>query len=220
MHHAHQHAQTRTRERRQRLAHEAARLMAEGGTRDYQQAKMKAAARLDIHDDASLPRNSEIDDALRQYQRLFGGDSHAETIRARRQAALEALEFFEQFHPRLVGPVLEGTADGNSPVHLHLHSDEPEAVARFLHDQRIPADPHTRRLRLDRERQADVPVWVFNAQNLTIDLTVLPHDALRQAPVSGIDEKPMKRASPAQLRRLLADEEIAGAGSRQAKPWR
>ena len=43
MHHARQHAETRTRERRLRLAHEAARLMAEGGFRDYHQAKLKAA---------------------------------------------------------------------------------------------------------------------------------------------------------------------------------
>src|SRR3546814_1663737 len=39
MHRARQHAETRTRERRRRLAHEAARLMAEGGIRDYPQAK-------------------------------------------------------------------------------------------------------------------------------------------------------------------------------------
>lgn len=212
MHHARQHAHTRTRERRQQLAHEAARLMTEGGVRDYQQAKLKAAERLGIHDDASLPRNSEIEDALRQYQRLFGGDAHAVALRVRREAALQALEFFAPFHPRLVGPVLDGTATGNSPVHLHLHSDDPEAVTLFLEDQRIPAEPHTRRIRLDRERHADLPVWVFNVEDLTIDLTVLPHDTLRQAPLSGVDEKPMKRASQAQLRQLLADEEIAGNG--------
>ena len=32
----------------------------------------------------------------------------------------------------------------------------------------------------------------------------------RQAPLSGVDGKPMRRASLAQLRALLADEEIAG----------
>ena len=40
MHRARQHAETRTRERRHRLAHEAARLMAEGGIRDFHQAKI------------------------------------------------------------------------------------------------------------------------------------------------------------------------------------
>src|SRR5688500_19088266 len=88
MHHARQHAETRTRERRRRLAHEAARLMAEGGIRDYHQAKLKAAERLGIHDDASLPRNREIEDALREYQRLFHGEAQAGGVRLRREAAL------------------------------------------------------------------------------------------------------------------------------------
>jgi len=210
MHHARQHAETRTRERRQRLAHEAARLMAEGGMRDFHQAKLKAASRLGIHDDASLPRNREIEEALREYQRLFAGEAHATGLRQRREAALRAMEFLSGFSPRLVGPVLEGTADANTPVHLHIHSDDPDAVTRWLEDHRIPADARDRRLRMDRERVADVPVWVFSAEELSFDLTVLPHDALRQAPLSGIDEKPMKRASATQLRQLLAEEDIAG----------
>lgn len=209
MHHARQHAETRTRERRQRLAHEAARLMAESGIRDYHQAKLKAASRLGIHDDASLPRNREIEDALREYQRLFAGDAHAAGLRTRRDAALRALGFFEAFSPRLVGAVLDGTADANAPVQLHLHSDDPDAITRFLEDHRIPAEPRTRRLRMDRERVADLPVWVFSAEDLSFDLTVLPHDALRQAPLSSVDEKPMKRASVTQVRQLLVEEDIA-----------
>src|SRR3546814_17722865 len=85
--------------------------MAEGGIRDYPQAKLKAATRLGIHDDASLPRNREIEDALREYQRLFLGDSHRAGLRLRREAALRALEFFAGFDARLVGPVLDGTAE-------------------------------------------------------------------------------------------------------------
>ena len=210
MHHARQHAETRIRERRHRLAHEAARLMAESGIRDFHQAKLKAAERLGIADDASLPRNREIEDALREYQRLFRGDAHTQGLRQRREAALRALAFFADFDARLVGPVLEGTADSHSPVALHLYTDDPEAVPRFLEDHLIPAELRTRRLRLDRERQEDVPVWLFSAEDLTFDLAVLPRDALRQAPLSGVDEKPMKRASVAQLQELLAADEIAG----------
>ena len=206
--HAHQHALTRTRERRHRLANEAARLMAESGMRDYHQAKLKAAERLGIHDDASLPRNSEIEDALREYQRLFQRDG-AEGLRLRREAALRALEFFAAFEPRLVGPVLDGTADARSPVALHLHSDDPDAVARFLEQHHIPAESRSRRIRLDRERSDDYPVWLFSAEDLAIDLTVLPGPVLRQAPLSGVDERPMRRASAAQLRELLAEAEIA-----------
>ena len=210
MHHARQHAETRTRERRHRLAHEAARLMAEGGIRDYHQAKLKAAERLGITDDASLPRNREIEDALREYQRLFRGDAQARGLRQRREAALRALDFFAAFEPRLVGPVLDGTADAHAPVALHLYSDDADAIARHLDQHGIPAEARSRRIRLDRERAAEFPVWLFSAEELTFDLTVLPHGALRQAPLSGIDDKPMRRASGPQLRALLADEEIAG----------
>jgi len=209
MHRARQHAETRIRERRQRLAHEAARLMAEGGIRDFHLAKLKAAERLGIGDDASLPRNREIEDALREYQRLFRGDAHASDLRLRREAALRALEFFARFEPRLVGPVLEGTADAHSAIALQLYSDDPDAVPRFLDEHGIPAEARSRRLRMDRSRELDLPVWVFAAEDLGFDLTVLPLDALRQAPLSGIDEKPMRRASAVQLRALLADEDIA-----------
>ena len=208
--HAHQHALTRTRERRHRLANEAARLMAESGIRDYHQAKLKAAERLGIHDDASLPRNREIEDALREYQRLFQGDAQAKGLRERREAALRALEFFADFEPRLVGAVLDGTADTNSPVSLHLYTDDAKAMPRFLEDRGIPAEASSRRLRLDRQRDAEFDVWIFSADDLTFDLTVLPIDALRQAPLSSLDEKPMKRASLPQLRELLAQNEIAG----------
>jgi hypothetical protein len=213
MHHARQHAETRTRERHYRLAREAARLIAESGIRDFHQAKLKAAARLGIHDDASLPRNREIEEALREYQRLFQGefqgDARAAELHRRREAALRAMEFFAGFDPRLVGPVLDGTADANSPVHLHVYSDDPDAVARFLEDHRIPAETRSRRLRLDRERSLDCPVWLFSAEDLSFDLTVLPHDALRQAPLSNIDEKPMRRASAGQVREMLAMDEVA-----------
>jgi hypothetical protein len=215
MHHARQHAETRIRERRHRLAHEAARLMAEGGIRDFHQAKLKAAARLGIHDDASLPRNREIEDALREYQRLFHGEARAGDLRLRREAAARALEFFDCFDSRLVGPVLDGTADANSAVSLQLFAEDPDAVPRFLEEHGIPAESRTRRVRLDRDRADDFPVWLFGAEGVTFDLTVLPPTALRQAPLSGIDEKPMRRASLAQLRELLAAGEIAEYESRR-----
>ena len=217
MHRAHQHAETRTRERRRRLAHEAARLMAEDGIRDYQQAKRKAADRLGFRDDASLPRNHEVEDALREYQRLFRGNSHFDDLRIRREAALRALEFFARFDPRLVGPVLDGTADARAPVGLHLYCDDADAVTRFLEEAGIPAELRSRRLRLDRTREGEFPAWMFSAEELGFELIVLPALALRQAPLSSVDGKPMKRASAAQLRQMLVEDEIAGRAG-QARP--
>lgn len=204
MHRVRQHATTQARERRHRLAQEAARLMAEGGIRDFHQAKLKAASRLGIHDEASLPRNVEIEDALRERQRLFAGPAHDDELQRRRQAALHALEFLQPFSPRLIGPVLEGTADANSAVQLHLHDDDADAVQRFLDEHGIPTESRSRRLRMDRTRTHEAPAWLFSAEDLVFELVVLPYDALRQAPLSPVDEKPMRRASLAQLKALLA----------------
>lgn len=208
--HAHTHAVTRVRERRHRLATEAARLMVEGGIRDFRLAKRKAAQRLGIFDDASLPGNREIEDALREYQRLFQRAQQPDALRQRREAALPALEFFAAFQPRVVGPVWDGTADAHSAIALHLHSDDPDAVPRWLAEHAIPARPRHHRLRLDHEREVDAPAWLFAADGLEFDATVLPLDCLRQAPLSGVDGRPMRRGSARQLRALLAAEEIAG----------
>ena len=65
-------------------------------------------------------------------------------------------------------------------------------------------------MRMDRERSEVVPLWIFSVDGVGFDLTVLSPLALRQAPLSGVDERPMRRASLAQLVQLLAEDEIAG----------
>lgn len=209
MRHAEQHARTRTKERRQRLAIEAARLMLEGGIRDFHQAKLKAVARLGEHDERDLPRNAEVEEAMREYQRLFRGDKQIEHLQQRREAALRALAFFERFDPRLVGAVLDGTADQHTAVMLHLHHDDADAAALFLDENGIPYEQRDRLLRLDRERTQEFPVYLFAADGVAFDITVLPRDILRQAPLDRIDGKPMQRASLGALRELIAADEIA-----------
>lgn len=198
------HAQDRQQRNRLRVAQEAARLMSEHGIRDFHHAKLKAAERLGVHDAQALPRNQEIEQALREHQRLFDADSQPQQLKARREAAREAMRFLGRFDPRLVGAVLDGTADAHSAVCLHVFSDDPEAVSLFLREHGVPAELQTRRLRLSREEQADYPVLLFAADGLPFDLTVLPRDALRQAPLDRVDEKPMRRASLAAVEELLA----------------
>jgi hypothetical protein len=193
-------------ERRRRIAVEAARLISEQGIRDFHVAKRKAAERLGIPADSALPKNIEVEDALREHQRLFAADDQPRQLRNLRQAAREALQFFERFEPRLVGTVLDGSADRHSAVCLHLFSDEVEAVARFLDERGIPYEQQSRTLRLTRDLQRDFPVFAFTAGDAPIDLTVLPYDQLRQAPLDRSGEKPMARADLATVDALLAVE--------------
>jgi len=190
-------------ERRQQLAQEAARWMAEGGFHDYAEAKRKAARRLGVVDEAALPRNEEVQAALREYQRLFQGGVQPVVLRQRREAAVQAMAFFAGFAPRLVGPVLDGTADAHSPVILHLHAEDADEVARFLLESGIPADVRTVAVRLDKKRSVDVSAWHFMADEVAFELKVLPLAALHQAPLSALDDKPAPRATAVQVRGLL-----------------
>ena len=130
------------------IAQEAARSIAEEGVRDYQLAKRKAAARLGVRDlHGNLPSNSEIEAALEERQRLFGGSAHGASLAMLRRAALEAMRLFEAFEPRLVGPVLAGTATAHDAVQLHLFCDTPERVSIMLLELGIPHEELERRLK-------------------------------------------------------------------------
>lgn len=203
MRHAQQHAETRTRERRRRLAVEAARLMAESGLRDFAQAKRKAAERLGIFEDASLPRNREIQEALLEHQRLFQSDEQPQALNERRDAALQAMRLLARFEPRLVGPVLEGSADTHSAVGLHVFSDDPQSVDWFLSDHGIPFDSGSRRYRANPETEIEVPLTSFSANGIRFELSLFPMDGLRQSPLDRIDGRPMQRATIAQVQELL-----------------
>lgn len=201
--HARQHA--RSSHLRRRIAVEAARLMSESGMRDYYAAKRKAAEHLGITDEAQLPRNTEVEEALREHQRIFLGPAQVERLQELREAAREALGFFTRFRPRLVGAVLEGTADDHSAVCLHLFADTPEDVAFFLSDNGVPFEESERRLRISRNNYEYRPVFRFRAGDVPVDLTVFPLTALRQAPLSQVDGRPMRRASLAVLEALIRE---------------
>jgi hypothetical protein len=197
----------RSRQRRQQLAQEAARLLATGAQHDPGRALRKAAERLGIRDEAVFPGGDEIREALAAYQRLFGGEAAPSRRQALQEAALEAMAFFGAFDPRLAGAALEGPVDAHAPVYLHLHADDPDAVAHFLHDQRIPATQATRRLRLARESAATLPCWEFAAGGIAFELWVLPPSALRQPPLEPLEDRPMRRATASALRQLIATRE-------------
>jgi hypothetical protein len=188
---------------RRAIAQEAARMMAQHGIADYLQAKRKAAAKYGVNDVAVLPKNTEIEAALRDYQRLFGGNSHDSTLRGQRRTALQAMRMLKEFQPRLVGPVLTGTATGHSEINLHLFAETSESVVLKLMDIGVPHEVHQRRVKMDAERTLNYPALRFETQDWTIDATVFPVDGIRQAPYSPVDGRPTKRAGAREVSELL-----------------
>jgi hypothetical protein len=189
---------------RRALAQEAARIMAEHGIRDFLLAKRKAAERLGVVDGAALlPKNREIESALAEYQRLFGGVTHLQALSAQRRAALAAMRYLREFEPRLVGAVLSGTATLHSEVQLHLFADRAESVTLKLLDEGIPHEVTEKRVKLNAERVRAFPGVRFEMHDQPIEATVFPTDGIRQAPVSPVDGRPMRRASAFEVEALL-----------------
>jgi hypothetical protein len=188
---------------RQIVAQEAARIIVDHGVRDYRVAKQKASERLGVSARGSLPGNAEIEAAVAYHLELFGGESHQDRLRLMRVAALGAMELLSPFTPRLVGPVLSGTADENSAVNLHVFADSPEQVAMELVEMGVNYRPYERRLKSRRDRFETFAGFEFHLSNSTIQATVFPIDGIRQAPMSPVDGKPMKRVDSAVVQQLL-----------------
>ncbi len=188
---------------RQALAQEAARIMAEHGIEDFLQAKRKAAERLGVNDAAVLPKNTEIEAALRSHQRLFGRDSHDHSLKDKRRIALEAMRQLSEFEPRLVGSVLTGTASQFSDINLHLFADRAENVVIQLLNTAIAHELYERRVKMDAERNVNYPALRFEADGQIVDATVFPIDGIRQSPYSPVDGRPMRRADAKEVSALI-----------------
>jgi hypothetical protein len=188
---------------RQRIAAEAARIMTEEHLSDFYRAKHKAAARLGAANTRNLPRNDEIEKALVEYQKLFRADSQPVYLRRLRQTALQAMEFLAHFNPRLVGPVLRGTADAHSEITLHVFADTPEEIGLFLMERGIPYQHADKRIILAGGEGAVYPAYRFIAEEVPMLLVAFPIKGIRQALRSEVDGRTAQRAALSEVRALV-----------------
>ncbi len=190
-------------QQRLRIAMEAAKHMSDSGVSDYQLAKRKACQKLGVVDRRNLPSNQEIKDALFEYQSLFKSEQQPQQLRHMRETAVQAMQFFQQFNPRLAGDVLDGSATEHSRLELHLFADYTEKVGLFLMQEKIPYTQKQRRITYDGDRYEFIPIYMFLADDVAIELVVFPVEAIRRAPNSTLDGKPMVRADIKAVERLL-----------------
>jgi hypothetical protein len=194
-------------DQRLRVAEQAARIISEQGISDFRLAKQKAAERCGLRNFRNLPGNDEIEAALRHRQRLFGGARHRSHLRSLREAACAAMRRLAAFHPRLVGPVLSGSATEHSDIQLHLFSDQDESLQLFLEGRGITCELDQKRFRLRSEEYRYQPMYRFSADGAAFEASVFPLDGLRQAPCSPVDGQPMQRAAVHEVEALLQEEE-------------
>jgi hypothetical protein len=189
---------------RSRIAHLAARLMAEDGIEDYATAKRKAARQAGVADTRQLPTNDEIDAALRTHQSLYGGDEHVERLRELRRRALIVMRDLERFNPYLIGSVLSGTAGKYADINLQLFTDNEKGVELYLMQRGGPYKAGQRRLWIGEETRT-VPTFTVDDAGIEIELVVLALDDLRVPVKATPDGKPVERARAPAVEQLLAE---------------
>lgn len=185
------------------VAQEAARIILDEGINDYQLAKRKASERIGVNDRGALPRNIEIQQAIREHQQLFF--TKADYLHQFKlwHAALSAMKRLRDFQPRLVGSLLEGTAGRHSHVNLHVYSDAVEEILFLLLDVGIAYRSVERRINFGSEVRC-CPGLQFLEADIEIVAVVFSHKENRQSPLSAVDGKPMKRAEMSEVEKRVA----------------
>ena len=194
----------RLRQVRRQVAAEAARIIATEGQHNYHAAKKKAAERIGVSERLALPSNIEVKEALRQYQSLYGGSAHQQNLDEMRRTAANAMQMLDEFRPRLVGAVLDGTADEYSRVALHVFAESVEDVILFFLERNVPFRQEQRQIRWHTGEHRSIPLVITDLEGREIELAVFEEVDLRQAPPSPIDGKPQRRASLQEVEYLLS----------------
>jgi len=191
-------------DRRSRIAHLAARLMAEDGIEDYALAKRKAARQAGLPETRELPTNDEVEEALRSYREIYHREEHRDRVRLLRGMALRAMGELAQFNPYLTGSVLNGTAGRYADINIQLFTDSAKAVELYLIDRQIPYRTAQARLYCGAE-PVIAPVFTINDEETEIELTVLTPRELRGPLRTSLEGKIIDRARPGTVEQLLAE---------------
>ncbi|HSO06764.1 MAG TPA: hypothetical protein VLW45_05970 [Pelomicrobium sp.] len=193
---------------RERIAHLAARLIAEDGVQDFGLAKRKAAQQIGAPDTRNLPNNAEVEEALRAFRALYQSEEHPELLRELRLAALDAMEWLVDFDPQLTGSVLSGTAGRYSDINLHLVAESVKDVEYFLMRENVAFRSGERRHPQGNGARL-LPTFSLVHDSVPLTLTVYaPGDP--RGPSRGPDGEVLRARTP-HLRALLESEAAEGA---------
>jgi hypothetical protein len=77
-----------------------------------------------------------------------------------------------------------------------------------LQESSVQYRPYDRRLKSRRDRAETFSGFRFTHDSSSIEATVFPLDGIRQAPISPVNGKPMRRADSQAVLKLLRGEEL------------
>jgi hypothetical protein len=185
---------------RRRIAHAAARMLAEDGNLDYGSAKRKAARQLGAPDSGNLPDNQQIEEALRSYQALYQADETRAQLELLRKVAIEYMEQLADFDPHLTGSVLNGTAGPHADINLQLFTDNQKDVEFLL--MRLSSPYQVGEHRASDSPGRTYPRFLIDDSRTTVDIIVYPAAELRNMKRLQADGSPRRLRLP-QVRTLV-----------------
>ena len=197
---------------RQTILREAARLMYEEGVGQYYTAKWRAAKRVlgqggkkvrSIRT-RDLPSNGEISQALFQLAQLYEGNTIQDRLFAMRISALEIMEKFEQFCPRLIGSVSTGRIKKTSDIDLHLFTDHIEILESHINLLGWPYERDQITIKYNGKFREFTHFYLEH--EFPLELSVYPLSEIRVRGRSSTDGKPIVRLSYEKLLRLIEQE--------------
>jgi hypothetical protein len=188
---------------RERIAHLAARIMAEDGVDDFGYAKRKAARQAGARDAKAMPDNQEIEQALAAYRALYQRSDHPALLLELREQALTVMRMLERFDPHLTGSVLSGVAGRYSDIDLQLFAESAKDVEIFLLNAGVRYRAAQARMYLNNDERL-VPTLSFEHEGIEIRLAVFDRRDLRHGIRSSQSGKTLERASIAAVEELIA----------------
>ncbi|MDH3693187.1 MAG: hypothetical protein OER96_01270 [Gammaproteobacteria bacterium] len=197
-------ASIRTQDLRRVVCEETAKIVIDEGIRDYQHAKLKACERLSVNPDQVMPGNIEIEQAVATRLRIFDGAAHDLRYRQRIQIALELMDEFESFHPRVNSDSIN-TPTERSALELHTFADTPEDIYLQLHEHGIPFHDKDKRFRFNHTTWRQIPAVSFIVDEVSVDVCIFRHDRRGEIPRSQIDGNAITRLKKKRLQELLQE---------------
>lgn len=185
----------------QRIADEAARLLARGEAASLDAARRRVGGRIGVRDAAQLPGDAQISEALRAYRTLFGAPEAAPSAR-RLALATDAMRLMEAFSPELVEDTLPIPGPDERALRILVYSEDPDAPLHSLLETRRRYRVRRDRLLGPGQRVVDVDVLAVPGEPLAVEFWPLP-EQLHGTPLrdSALGD-PLSRRSLAQVLRL------------------
>jgi hypothetical protein len=197
----------RTLRNRTRIAQTAARLIAEHGLTDWTLAKRKACRELGLPSHESLPGNEEIEQALRDYNSLFRGETQPASLREQRSDALRWMQRLSRWHPVLTGAVAAGWATEHSEVRLELEAEDAKAVELALINDGIDY------AQLPAPGADSAPQLRIESAGATLRLVILSPQQRRNRPRRERSGGAEERLTLNQLKELLSAPDASSASA-------